>query len=67
MEKWEVGNGTVKVTSDGLLQCGLEIGEKYDRKKRPEEHAEDSPTPHTHIHTHTWFLKFAQEPLPMAV
>ena len=52
MEKWEVGNGTVRVTSEGLLQCGLEMGEKYDRKKRPEEHAEDSPTPHTHTHPH---------------
>ena len=52
VEKWEVGNGTVRVTSEGLLQCGLEMGEKYDRKKRPEEHAEDSPTTHTHTHTH---------------
>ena len=47
------------------------MGEKYDREKRPEEHAEDSPTPHTHTHTHTHahteFLKFVQEPLPMAV
>ena len=60
-----MGNGTVRVSSEGLLQCRLEMGEKYDREKRPEEHAEDSPTPHTH--THTEFLKFAQEPLPMAV
>ena len=45
-----MGNGTVRVSSEGLLQCRLEMGEKYDREKRPEEHAEDSPTPHTHTH-----------------
>ena len=38
------------------------------QEKRPEKHAEDSPTPHTHTYTCTrGSSKFAQEPLPVAV
>lgn len=52
---------------DGLLQCGLETGEKYDRKKGLRSVLK-TPLHHTHTYTCTYgSSKFAQEPLPVAV
>ena len=66
IEKWEVWNGTVRLTNEGLLQCGLGMGEKYHRKKGLRSMLKTSlhtcASTHMHKHTHMHARTHEQSP-----